>query len=293
MTGQIVVGVDGSPSAAAAVKWAADEAARWGARLRIVHVREPWSYEFPFKPTPRNRNSLSSYWEGALATATDWVRRQVPGVEVTSALITGAVAERLTTESESADELVLGSKGLGGLVGSVIGSVGCSVAGRAEGAVIVVKRPPETAFGEVVVGFDGSEVSEAALDYALQQAALRRARAHVLYASAAPPFAPDATAYAGAAQEALAEESREVWRRLEPWRERYPDVPMEASAVRGHPVTALCDASRHADLVVVGSGPQGVHGRPLLGSVGNGVLRHARCPVAIVRPRRARLEPVT
>ncbi|MEV7970068.1 universal stress protein [Sphaerisporangium sp. NPDC088356] len=290
MAGQIVVGIDGSPSAAAAVEWAADDARRRGARLRIVHVWEPWSYDFPLKAAPRSQSSLPAYWTGALEAAVDWVHDHTPGVEVSSALVTGAVSERLTTESEYADELILGSKGLGGLTGLVLGSVGRSVAGHAEGTVIVVRRSAPGRKGEIVVGFDGSEASEAALEYALQQARLRGARVHILYAWSTPPLAPDATAYAGGVREAVEEESREVQRRLDPWRQRYPDVPMVGSAVRGHAAPALSDASREADLVVVGSRAHGTFGHAFTGSIAHGVLHHARCPVAIVRPRRPHAE---
>ncbi|RCG26225.1 universal stress protein [Sphaerisporangium album] len=286
MSGTIVVGIDGSPSAAAAVDWATDEARRSGAGLRIVHVREPWSYQLPPRAGARDPDSLTEFWQGALAAAVDRVRGHAPGVDVSAALVVGAAAERLATESEGADELILGSKGLGGLPGMVLGSVGRSVAGRAEGPVIVVRRSGPARHGAVVVGFDGSEESEAALEFALAQARARRARAHVVYAWHTPPFTPYANVCAGGVQEALAEESARVRLRLAPWQERYPDVRMTGTAVRGHPVPALADASRDADLVVVGSPPAGPPGSAFAGSVGQGVLRHARCPVAIVRPRR-------
>jgi nucleotide-binding universal stress UspA family protein len=293
MAGQIVVGVDGSPSATAAVEWAADDAARRGSRLRIVHVWEPWSYDFPFKAAPHSQRSVPAYWEGALAAAVEWVHGHAPEVQVSAALVTGAVSERLKSESEDADELILGSKGLGGFMGLVLGSVGRSVAGHATGPVIVVRRSVPTRHGEIVVGFDGAEPSQAALDYALQQARMRGAQVHVLYAWWMPPFSPHATVYAGGAQVALEDESREVQRRLDPWQERYPDVRMVGSAVRGHPVPALSDASRDADLVVIGSRTHGGLGSVFTGSVGHGVLHHARCPVAIVRPRRPRTERST
>jgi nucleotide-binding universal stress UspA family protein len=282
MAGRIVVGVDGSPSAAAAVEWAAADAALSGARLRIVHVREPWSYDFPLQAAPRFQGSLLAYWEAALAAAVEWVHRHAPGVEVSSALVTGAVSERLRAESEDADELVLGSRGLGGCTGLLFGSVGGSVAANAQGAVIVVRRPPPTRYGEVVVGFDGSEPSEAALGFAFRQARTRGARLRVVRAGRKPPFPGDATARAGDPLAVLAGVSPEAWQRLRSWRDRYPDVRMVASAVRGHPVPALVDASRRADLVVVGSRAR-EHGA--LGPVSRRVLRRARCPVAVVRPR--------
>ncbi|MFC4585132.1 universal stress protein [Sphaerisporangium corydalis] len=277
MAGLIVVGVDGSPSAAAAVEWAADDALSRGARLRIVHVWEPWSYDFPLKAVPGSLGSLPAYWRGVLARAVDFVHGYAPAVETSAALVTGAVSERLTAESEDADALILGSRGASGLTGMLLGSVGRAVAGHATGPVVVVRRFAPTRHGEIVVGFDGSEPSLAALDYALQEAGARGARVRVLHAWRGRAFARrgrDGPA-----------ESREVQRRLEPWRERYPDVRMVGWAVRGNPVRALADASRSADLVVVGSRARGAFSSAVLGSVSHGVLRRAHCPVAIVRPR--------
>ncbi|MDH2427363.1 universal stress protein [Sphaerisporangium sp. TRM90804] len=285
MTGRVVVGVDGSPSAAAAVAWAADDAGRRGARLRIVHVREPWTYDFPLKAAPDSEDSVPSYWHDALAAAVAWVHGNAPGVEVSAALVTGAVAERLTTEAEDADELILGSRGLGGIAGLVLGSVGRSVAGHAAAPVVVVRGPASTCHGEVVVGYDGSETADAAMEFGMREAGLRGALLRAVHAWPVPPFPPFAAAYAGGAQQALAQVSRGVRDRLLSWQERHPDVPVAARTVRGHPVSALADASRTADLVVVGSRALD-SGPPVLGPVGQGVLRHARSPVAVVRPRR-------
>ncbi|MET8142329.1 universal stress protein [Sphaerisporangium sp. NPDC005288] len=290
MAGQIVVGVDGSHSAAAAVEWAADDAVRRGARLRVVHVREPWSMDYPYRSAPWLPDALTAYWRAVLAATVDWVRGYAPGLQVSATLLTGAAAERLCTEAEDADELILGGGGPGGFVGAVLGSVGRDVAWHAMAPVVVVNRSPGRRHGEIVVGYDGSPVSEAAMEYALGEAARRCARVCVLYAWSAPPFSPYATACAGGLAEAMGEVTREVRLRLAMWRERCPGVTARLRPMRGHPVTALSDASRRADLVVVGSGAHGdATGAGFGGSagysVGYEVLRHARCPVAVVHPR--------
>nr|BFE79293.1 hypothetical protein GCM10020093_018940 [Planobispora longispora] len=59
---------------------------------------------------------------------------------------------------------------------------------------------------------------------------------------------------------------------------------MEESTVCDHPVPVLSDASRQADLVVVGSHGRGGFSSAVLGSVSHGVLHRAHCPVAVVRP---------
>ncbi|MEU6998694.1 universal stress protein, partial [Nonomuraea sp. NPDC046570] len=81
------------------------------------------------------------------------------------------------------------------------------------------------------------------------------------------------------------EESEAARQRLIPWRVKHPDVQMNESAVCEHPVSALAEASRTADLVVVGSRGLGGFASAVLGSVSHGILHHAHCPVAVVRPR--------
>ncbi|MEO3809104.1 universal stress protein [Sphaerisporangium sp. B11E5] len=272
MHGQIVVGVDGSPSAVAAVDWAADAAARGDARLKIVHVREPWSYDFPLKPAPASRDSHVSYWRAALAAAADRVRARTPGVDVSVALITGAVTERLTTETEYADELVLGSEGRGGLAALFLGSVGRAVACRAHAPVVVVRSLPATGHGRIVVGFDGSPASEAALTYAATEARLRDATLRVIHVRAALPLRPSLSPTATEALQAL----------LTPWRTAHPGLQITARSLRGHPALTLIQASHQADLLVIGSHTKA---RPAhLGSVAHHTLHHSHCPVAIVPP---------
>ncbi|MFC4530731.1 universal stress protein [Sphaerisporangium dianthi] len=285
MFGLVTVAVDGSPSALAAVDWAADDAARTGSALRVVHVREPWATEFPFHRVDGFDQSLTDFCEGVLAKAAEHARERAPGVAVTTELITGAVVERLRHESEKTDTLVLGSRGMGGFTGLVVGSVGIALAGHAAGPVVVVRDPPHERFGEIVVGVDGSPHSESALEYALDQALLRGARVHAVYAWMAPMFSPFMVAYTDAVQGIFEAGLERVKQWLVPWHERYPQVTLVESGVCGHPIPALVEASEKADLLVVGSRGLGGFKGAVLGSVGHGALHGAHCPVAVVRPR--------
>ncbi|GAT69520.1 universal stress protein UspA [Planomonospora sphaerica] len=287
MTGQIVVGIDGSASASAAVEWAADAAGCSGAALKIVHVREPWAMTAPVVRSQGIEESLAGYAESLLAAAAGRARERAPGVTVTSARVTGAVAERLRTEAERAEALVIGSRGTGGFAGLVLGSVALSLAGHAVCPVVVVRAPARTVHGVIVVGFDDSGCSQAAVEYAFVQARLRRCRLRALHAWRMPLLAPYALGYAPEQElEGLFREEAEATRRhLAAWREKYPDVEVEESVVHGHPIPVLSDASREADLVVVGSHGRSGFGAVLLGSVGHGVLHRAHCPVAVVGPQ--------
>ncbi|ETK37084.1 universal stress protein [Microbispora sp. ATCC PTA-5024] len=281
MAGLIVVAVDGSEPATAALDWAADDALRRRAALRIVHVREPLAQERPFHghgpDTP-----YEDHGESVLNAAADRVWERAPGVSVTAEVLTGSVVERLRRESEAADALVLGSRGRGGFAGLILGSVGLGLAGHSRNPVVVVRRRPRDEYHEVVVGFDGSSHSEAALQFAFEEARVRRARVHAVYAWQMPMFSPYGVGYGGAMNDVFDNETRAARMRLAPWREKHPDVPLVESAVCGHPIPALAEASLVADLVVVGTRGLGDFGGALLGSVSHGVLHRAHCPVAVV-----------
>ncbi|GAA3820468.1 universal stress protein [Sphaerisporangium flaviroseum] len=285
MVATIVVGVDGSTSATAAVEWAADDAARRNAALKIVHVREQWGEGAPFHAMPGFEDSFTEYCEGVVAAAAERARERAPGIEVRTALATGAVIETLMGESVDAEEVVLGSRGMGGFAGLVLGSVGIGMAGHAPGPVVVVRAPAQAVYGEVVVGFDGSPCSEAALEYGFIQARARGARLRAVYAWQMPAFSPFAVGYSDVMGDLFKDQAGGFHQRVEPWQRKYPEVQVVGSAVCGHPIPALSDASRDADLIVVGSrGLRGL-GSAVLGSVSHGVLHRAHCPVAVVRPR--------
>jgi nucleotide-binding universal stress UspA family protein len=123
-----------------------------------------------------------------------------------------------------------------------------------------------TTVAPVVVGVDGSEASKGALNWAVREAQIYGPRMY-------PALVDTQTCE----QETRAEPSELI----AGWRERYPDVPITETVAQSHPVEALVRASQTADLVVVGCRGRGVRGM-LLGSVSQGLIRHAHCPVAVV-----------
>jgi nucleotide-binding universal stress UspA family protein len=270
----VVVGVDGSKAAAVALDWAVDDAARRGLALRVVLVRQPWAAEHP---RSGDHESRTEQCHRLLDAAADRARARSPGLETTTALVTGAVIERLRTESETADTVVIGSRGLGGFAGLVLGSAGLGLAGHTHGPLVIVRGPAHASYGEVVVGFDGSSGSDAAIAYALEQARARGARLHAIYGRPYPITAPHPAGFGPLPPDAL-----DLEERLSSWRERYPEVEVVGSVVPGHPAPVLADASRSADLVVLGSRGLGGLAAAVLGSVSHAVLHRAHCPVAVI-----------
>ncbi|MEU4541331.1 universal stress protein [Streptosporangium sp. NPDC023825] len=285
MTAHIVVGADGSSPADSAVEWAADDAVRRGCALKIVHVCEPWPGDIPLQTPPGFRDSVTEYGQEALERATALARERAPHLEVETVLEAGRVSEVLRREAEDAEQLVLGSRGLGGFTGLLLGSVSLALAGHVATPVVVVRDTPKRAHDRIVVGFDGSDHSAVALEYAFEEAARRGARLQAVHTWQMPVVGPGALIYTPLVEDVLAAERQVCAGTLTPWREKYPRVEVEQTLVCGHPAGVLCEASAAADLVVVGSRGLGRFGSAVLGSVGHGVLHHARCPVAVVRAR--------
>ena len=140
----------------------------------------------------------------------------------------------------------------------------------------------------IVVGVDGSGSSSEAIRWAAEEARIRGSRVEAVYAWQSPlvtgllyipPDLLDPDALEGHAREIVEAAVTEAG--------DLPDgVEIESRAVEGVPTKVLIDASRDAELLVLGSrGHGGFHGL-LLGSVGQQCVQHAVCPVVIVRPAR-------
>lgn len=214
-----------------------------------------------------------------------------PDVETATQVEICAPIEALVVEARRARLLVLGDRGLGGLAGLMLGSVAVSLAAHGACPVVIVRGdrgrtgsvPGDGAQDPVVVGIDGSPVSEAALAFGFDAAAARGVGLVAVHAwsptAIDEALAPlmDWDAVAVGEQAVLAE-------RLAGWGQKHPQVAVRQVVVRDGAVRALVDASRGAQLVVVGSRGRGNATGLLLGSVSHGVLHGAHCPVAVVRP---------
>ncbi|MDP9843656.1 universal stress protein [Streptosporangium lutulentum] len=284
MTAQVVVGADGSSPADDAVEWAADDAVRRGCALKIVHVCEPWTGDIPLQTPPGFRDSITEYGQSVLESAAELARGRAPHLEVDTVLEAGRVAEVLRGEAEDAEQVVVGSRGLGGFTGLLLGSVSLALAGQVATPVVVVRGASEQTRGQIVVGFDGSAHSEAALAYAFEEASRRQSKLHAIHTWQMPVVGPGAFVYTSLIEDIRAAERRVSTDTLTAWWEKYPKVEVEQTVVCGHPVDVICKASAAADLVVVGSRGLGRFGSAMLGSVSHGILHHARCSVAVVPP---------
>ena len=277
----VVVGVDGSASAYRAVEWAAAEAARRGVALRLVRAFSWTTADRPTGWVLRYRDQLLEISRRQVARAARIAADARPDVAADPQVEIGAPIEVLGSEARRAQLLVLGDRGLGEVAGLVLGSVAVSLAARGACPVVVVRGDPGPAAGPVVVGIDGSPVSEAALAFAFDAAAARGADLVAVHAWSSTAIEEGLRSFvewdASAEDAVLAE-------RLAGWGQKYPQVAVRRTVVRDGAVRALVDASAGAQLAVVGSRGRGNAVGLVLGSVSHGVLHGAHCPVAVVRP---------
>lgn len=272
--GRILVAVDGSAAATAAVGVAAGFATRWAASLDIVHV-----VGAPLVPHAHGPDPLP----GAVAFA----ERTAPGVPVRGLARTGDISSVLLELSRDYALVVLGSRGHGALADATLNSHAVALVGSTSCPVLVVRPGAERLRrgGPVVVALAGDDSDADVLDLAFAEAAQRdvpllavHGRAHrtldlgrLVLAAVAPQVGPPV--------DVVADD-------LAPWRERYPQVSVKVEVRHGRPSAEILEAARGAGLLVVGSRGRGARSGLLLGSVSQEVLHRAHCPVAVVSPVR-------
>lgn len=283
----VVVGVGPDPGLRMALAWAADEAARRGLPLRVVHAEGVPTRGYRGRAVPPSweewNEALHQAGERVVEEAAGFAADRQPKLVVDALLSEGDPVWVLREQSREAAAVVLGSRHLS-RAQEVFGSasVALPVVARAHCPVVVVPEPEhvtqEPAY--VVVGVDGSERSAAAVDLAFEEAALRGAEVRALYVWE-PGHVRIFDEY-GDQQECRRVLSETVAGR----QARYPEVALRHELVVGHPVEVLAQASAHALALVVGTRGRGGFAGMLLGSVSQGVLHHAHCPVIAVPPPR-------
>jgi nucleotide-binding universal stress UspA family protein len=283
----IVVGIDGSDCAHQAALWAADEAVRRGTGVRLVSaVHLPPSGYRAMAPLPLGLiDELKAEADRAVAGARSVIRERHADMAVQTVVLSASPVPALIEESKNALLLVLGSRGLGGFTGMLVGSTAVALVthGHCPVAVIRGNRP---ATGPVVVGLDGSPTSEAAVALAFEEASLRDVELVAVHTWT--EYASDVS-YATAHQFVLdwdAIERHQVElldQQLAGWQAKYPDVAVRRVVARDRPVRCLLNESVEAQLLVVGSRGHGGFSGMLLGSTSQALVYHATLPLLVAR----------
>lgn len=280
----VVVGADGSDNGVAALRWAADTAVAYGLPLTVLFAR----------PDAEGTPTLVAEPEGVLAEAVAVAREQQPGVEIQALQMPDAPALSLLAASESADVLVLGSRGVGGFRGLLLGSTTLHVAPYAKCPVVVVHSGVENDNpfadadgasgnpGEVVLGYDGSSASNRAAAFAFRHAAAMGTGVVAVSVEASrgePETEEIDPENATPGSDTSAFHSPVIVTAAS-----FPDVPVSFVAGTGRPAEVLLAEAVGAELLVVGSRGSGGFSGLIMGSVSQKVLAHSSCPVAVLHP---------
>lgn len=285
-SGLVVVGVDELAVSDLALRWAIDQARTVGAGLRLVCAFQwvlTYAWERTYNVRVPEREELRRQAERRVAEAHQQASTLAPDLVVESAAIEGDAISVLLAESETASMLVLGSRQFATFGSVLLGSVAAAVCPRAHCPVVVLRAPAgePAERAEVVVGVDGTEAAEVVLAFAFDYASRHRLPLKAILcwkpwslASLWPHAHPRPS-----------EELPASWlsEALAGWREKYPDVEVHAAVHQDDAVSALVADSLEQSLLVVGTRGRHALAGTLLGSVSQGVLHHALCPVAVVR----------
>lgn len=288
--GPVVAGVDGSEASLRAVRWAADTARMHKTSLHLVHAAGfPDLYIGATMPPPEAlREGLRAQkWQSLHAARA--VAREAGEADVHTRFEPDPPIPYLVHASRTARMIVLGSSGHRSLVGLIIGSTTLALVSHAHCPVVSVRgdypKVPGRDPRPVVVGVDGSPLSERAIGYAFDEACFRGVElvaVHTWSDADTEIFSQARMAFEWEPMRDV--EERRLAERLAGWHELYPDVTVQRVLVRDRPRHELLEWSRKAQLVVVGSHGRGGFRGMLLGSTSQALIHNAECPVMIARP---------
>jgi nucleotide-binding universal stress UspA family protein len=280
----IVAASDGSEESLRAVDWAAREAVLRGAPLRIVSAPG-------LLPRMVGSQGHSEYEtvsdvirdesDHALTAATARAAKVAPDLLIDADHLDGAPADAVTAAGSGALMLVVGSRGVGAFAAMILGSVSRYAATHASSPVVVVREEIGATHRQVGIGIGGLEGNTAALTFAFEEAALRKASLMAIHTWQTPQsdISRAGIALTAPGRKVLeTEATRELDALLDEWQDKYPDVPVSHDVVHGHPGRILSGLSARADLVVLGRDP--AHHGP--GRVIHAVLNHAHGPIVTV-----------
>jgi len=290
--GAVVVAVDGSAADEPVVDWAADEAARLRAPLRLVTVVDPQVQLTPYDALATGAPSLSEKLDAQahrlLRGVADRARRRHGDLDVAVAVPWGPPAAALVRLSQGAVRVVVGAPARGRLERILLGSVALPVVAHSRCPVAVVPAdtlvvPPR----RILVAVDGSDASARAVDVAVSVA-------EASGASVTCVLGWHVEIHEGVV---VTERSSERWAAVEqryaalghqvadPVAARHPGVDVDVVVRHGSPSKVVVDTATEleVDLVVVGSRGRGGFRGLLLGSVSRRVIEDAGCVVLVVR----------
>lgn len=302
MADTIMVAVDGEPEHRAALDWAASRAARMQARLELIHVVERSLADSGEQSgrmlTLAGRALVAEEERYAVRRAraalhlehadADPARAEEP--QIRTRVVVGHAGRDLVAASAGAVLLVVGTPPAARTQRALAGSIAARVASAAACTVVAVPHGWRGHGHEVVVGVDGERPTDAAVDFAADEAARLGEPLAVVYAGYAVGAVRDGRRAAGPAapndmRERIVEASADRARR------RHAGLVVRPRVVETSPSAGLVSEAHGARMLVLGTHDRRGVKRVMLGSVGHDVLLRARLPVVIARAATPSVSP--
>lgn len=284
-TKPVIVGYDGSAESRVAVEWAVAVAQRRGAPLQVLAATGV--ADAGDLGAESDLASVGDRLAEHLAEEGAALAHEEGAKDVTAVGASGGAAAALVDASAGAQLVVVGHRGLGRLRSARLGSVAFQVSTHAKCPVAVVRhslRPLPTAEFPSVVGVDGSESSNIALDQAADWAADAGSLLRIVVAWRRPRVHRGGDPAGAAGQHELAQRAADLAAAAAARvHSGHPDLRVEQVVAEGRASDVIVDAAADASLIIVGARGRGDFASLLLGSVSREVIQQADCAVYVVR----------
>jgi nucleotide-binding universal stress UspA family protein len=269
---RIALGFDGSPASVAALDWTATRAARGPARVDIVLVESRFAKD----------HEIST---ALLDNAESVLRDRLPGLDVTTHRVEGAVPESLAEAAMDADLVVVGINPGHPIRAAAMGWTPLRLSTRASAPVYLIPLGWAPGDDPVTVGIADDESSDPALDVAMAEATATGLRLVHAWLMPTPTF--DYGTALALDPDVVVEEHRQILdagaQRVV---ERHPELRLQTELIRDSRSGALLRFASRSSLLVIGTHRRNVLTGALLGSVAQEILWRTDCPICVVPPRR-------
>ncbi|MET8325719.1 universal stress protein [Streptomyces sp. NPDC005181] len=287
--GPLVAGVDGSEHAKRAVLWASDEAVRRHHPLHLVYAADT-DTRLLYAPMEAIEQIRHAGGELLRETAS-MVSERYPGLTVTKELSRREPIASLHAAAGNNGTIVVGNRGLGGFNSLMLGSVGLKVAAGASTPVVVVRGSEGAPAADVVVAAIHDEHDLDCARHAANEAVLRKASVRLLHVWNVLESVGNVVTMLDAVDEVARDHVRTLSAVADRIRADFPGLTVQADAEKSMSAAGvLVEATRHADLLVMGGRRSPGYFGPTLSRVTHTLLHHAYCPVELI-PRHGKRTP--
>ncbi|MGI5191605.1 universal stress protein [Promicromonospora sp. CA-289599] len=280
----VVVAVDGTGRSAGAVRYAVRAARIQGCAVRLVHVVPTSLPEGGLWPSAgRDVDDLRSSGERVLERVVAEARSGAFDVRFESLLGRGPRVAELVAAAAAGDLVVLGRETRRGTEGLLAGTTTAGVVARAAVPVVVVPSDwRERELGRIVVGIKSIVRDGELLARAYSMASARHAGLRLLHAVEVPELAAETGGTDASAGESVSSGNQMLETAARDWRDAFPGVEVETSAVEGRPADVLVDAAADADLLMLARPHRDLRHPVRLGRTPRAVLGVSDTPVELV-----------